>query len=213
MIPTFNPSAPTELCSIMEKHGSDKGSHNMREWHNYTTLYSALFSDKRDSIQTVFELGLGTNFTDIPSNMGIHGKPGASHRGWAEYFPNALVYGADIDKRVLFNTDRISTYYCDQLNPATIKEMWEHMPIEFDIMLDDGLHLFASNKCFFDNSFHKLAVGGTYIVEDIVNDEVDAFVQQIPIWETMHPTYTFQLIAVPHHNHHDNRLLVIKRNA
>lgn len=213
MLPSFDHHLSTELCSIMEKYGSDKGSSDMKGWHNYTTLYHALFADKRTVVTNVFELGLGTNFTDVPSNMGVHGKPGASHHGWAEYFPNAHVYGADIDRRILFNTDRITTYYCDQTNPDTIKQMWNKIPYDFDVIVEDGLHTFSANKCFFENSIHKLAVGGTYIIEDILNKEVYLFEQQVRAWEAQYPSFSFEMVRIPHHNTFDNRLLVIKRIA
>ena len=35
-------------------------------------------------------------------NMTASGKPGASLRVWRDYFNNAQVIGADIDKRILF---------------------------------------------------------------------------------------------------------------
>ncbi len=210
----FVSTTSNELCCIMEKYGSDKGSGNMNGWHNYTTLYHPLFSPVRDSVKNVFEMGLGTNYTDIPSNMGVNGKPGASHRGWAEYFPNARIYGADIDKRVLFNDDRISTYYCDQLNKDIIKDMWLNMPQEFDIIVDDGLHTFDANKCLFDNSHHKLAVGGVYVIEDIIFSTIPLFTKQIELWKIAHPTYSFNLVKLSHHkNMHDNCLLLIKRNT
>ena len=54
----------------------------------------------------IFEVGLGTNNVDVPSNMGKDGKPGASLRAWRDYFPNA-----DIDTRILFKEDKIQTFY------------------------------------------------------------------------------------------------------
>jgi hypothetical protein len=41
-----NVSAPTKMCRVMTKCGSDKGN----GWHNYTTLYSALFGRSSESI-------------------------------------------------------------------------------------------------------------------------------------------------------------------
>ena len=35
---------------------------------------------------------------------------------WKEYFSNAEIYGADIDKNVLFFENRIKTYHVDQLD-------------------------------------------------------------------------------------------------
>jgi len=57
---------PTELCHLMSKHGSDKGGGT---WHNYTQLYSRLFAPFRSEEFDVFELGIGSNNEDVPSNM------------------------------------------------------------------------------------------------------------------------------------------------
>lgn len=152
----------TDLCRIMTKCGSDKGN-----GHNYTIFYSVLFEKIRNEKLNIFEVGLGTNNVNIPSNMGKNGIPGASLRGWKEYFQNSDIYGADIDKDILFSEDRIQTFHCDQTNPEIIKDMWEKIPVEFDIMVDDGLHTFEANICFFENSFHKLKQSGYFIIEDI----------------------------------------------
>ena len=57
--------------------------------------------------------------------MGINGKPGASLYGWSDFFPNSKIFGADIDINILFRTERIKTYYCDQLNPNDINDVLE----------------------------------------------------------------------------------------
>jgi hypothetical protein len=86
------------MCQVMTGHGSDKG----RRAHNYTTVYSALLRGKFNQPYRVFELGLGTNNPELLSTMGVAGTPGASLRGWRELFPNATIYGADIDRTILF---------------------------------------------------------------------------------------------------------------
>ena len=135
---------PTELCKIMGKSGSDKGNINLSNTaHNYTILYDYLFSHLKDKEIRLFELGLGTNNPNLPSSMGINGVPGASLYGWKEYFPKAKIYGADIDKNILFNTDDIKTYYCDQRSSQIIQNMWNsntELKDEFDIIIEDGLH-------------------------------------------------------------------------
>jgi len=115
------PGAPTELCTIMTDAGSDKGS----GWHNYTILYHFLFHERRNAVRSLFEVGIGTNFADMPSNMGGNGIPGASLRGWRDYFPEAQIVGADADRRVLFSEERITTYYVDQLDGEAIDALWE----------------------------------------------------------------------------------------
>ena len=143
-----------ELCELMAKYGSDKGSLSHNGRHNYTAFYYEMFKDVRNEALNIFELGLGTNNIDVFSNMGPDGKPGASLRAWREFFPNAQIYGGDIDVRILFQEERIKTYYCDQRTPDTIKDMWTNPDLNdltFDIIIDDGLNDFMGNKFFFEN--------------------------------------------------------------
>jgi len=163
----------SELC---EKYGSDKGFINIDidnkpdNWHphTYATYYHSIFNLSRESIRHVFECGLGTNNPNIKSNMTENGIPGASLRVWRDYFFNAQIYGGDIDKEVLFEEDRIKTFYVDQLDSNSIKSMWETIKVEyFDIIIDDGLHESEANYNFFINSFHKLKKNGVFIIEDV----------------------------------------------
>jgi hypothetical protein len=180
----FSGGPNTELCEIMIRNGSDKGYNPNKVSHNYTTFYHYLFNNIRYKNLRIFELGMGTTNPDILSNMGADGTPGASHRGWAEFFPNSMVYGADIDKDILFQTDRIHTYWCDQTNPGAIAEMWKEPELQeqFDIIVDDGLHQYEAGKCFFENSVHKLKVGGFYIIEDVSELDVHKYKKCIHLW-------------------------------
>lgn len=157
---------PTELCLIMNKYGSDKGF----RMHDYTQLYHRWFRDTRKYILNIFELGLGTNNPNLPSSMGVNGKPGASLRGWREYFPISNIYGADIDRDILFSEDRIQTFYVDQLDEVKIQSMWKENldDLLFDIIIDDGLHTLDANICFLKNSVHKLSSNGVYVIEDVI---------------------------------------------
>jgi SAM-dependent methyltransferase len=199
----------------MGEQGSDKGHANITaSRHNYTTLYYHLFKDMRHKPLRVFELGLGTNNLDVPSNMGPQGRPGASLYGWNQFFPSAKIFGADIDTRILFNTPAIQTYYCDQTNPRVIHKMWETPELRepFDIIVEDGLHAFDANVCFFENSIHRLAKGGYYIIEDITNPDKTKFEEILKEWRQIYMDLTFTLVAIPStRNDWDNTLLVVKK--
>lgn len=80
----------SSLTEIMNRNGSDKGSGH----HNYTNYYEKLFGHLRECKIDVLEIGIGSNNKNIPSNMsGTPGgyKPGASLRGWKEYFSLAHI--------------------------------------------------------------------------------------------------------------------------
>lgn len=201
----------TPLCEIMEKYGSDKGGSKNRteHGHNYTIKYHEIFQHFRDSPINVFELGLGTNNLDVVGNMGANGKPGASLRGWKEYFPNAMVYGADIDKRILFQEDRIKTVFCDQTSPEIITNMWTTLGQTFDIIVDDGLHTFEPNKCFLDNSLPYLKPGGIYIIEDINNFDIHKWTYTLKQYPGLHG----EVHTIPYAQNRggDNNVAIIKK--
>ena len=163
---TVNSSSNSKLTALMNLYGSDKGGKNNH--HNYSEFYSELFFNQRKKVKNFLEIGLGTNNIKMPSNMGKDGKPLASLKAWRDYFENANIYGADIDKNILENEERIKTFYVDQTNPEEIKKMFKNIGVNrFDIILEDGLHEYNANICFFENSIEYLSDEGFYIIEDI----------------------------------------------
>jgi len=157
---------------LCEKYGTDKGGSNSklneRDVHFYSCFYNNFFKDKKDQIKLILECGIGTTDETISANMSKLGNPGASLRVLREYFLNAKIYGADIDKNILFTSDRISTYYVDQLDSFSINSMWENINEDnFDLIIDDGMHSLHAAYNFFSLSFKKLKKNGIYIIEDV----------------------------------------------
>src|SRR5262249_10257205 len=160
---------------VMARYGSDKAS------HGYTQLYSALFKDRFDHPLRVFELGLGTNNLAMLSNMGVFGAPGASLRGWRDVFPQGSVYGADIDREILFQEDGIQSFYCDQLDKFSIRKVWSHRALRggADIIIEDGLHTFEANVSFLEESLEYLRPGGVYVIEDIGWEDIEKWHERL----------------------------------
>ena len=206
---SVNALAPTKMCRVMTKYGSDKG-----RLLKYTTVYSALFKDRGNEPLRVLELGLGSNNPDVPSNMGVFGAPGASLRGWRDLFPHARVYGADIDRRILFQEDRIKTFYCDQLDPSSIRELWSQPDLQggADFIIEDGLHTFEANIAFLQESLGHLRPGGIYVTEDIMWNEVEQWYDQLAtVYSKQYPTYEFSFVTSLNGGSRDPNLLVVRR--
>jgi SAM-dependent methyltransferase len=203
---TVNLLAPTRMCRAMGKYGSDKPR------NTYTAVYSALFNERCDQPLRIFELGLGTNNPAMLSNMGVFGMPGASHRGWRELFPHALIYGADIDRAILFQEDRINTFYCNQLDRSSIRELWSHpdMQAGADIIIEDGLHTFEANVSFLEASLDHLRPGGVYVVEDIGGEDVEKWYERLEkVYSRQYPTHEFAFVVLAEQG--DGNLLFIRR--
>jgi hypothetical protein len=211
----FSPADVNELGGLCEKYGSDKGSGTQAfsRQHNFTAYYHSLFTPIRNQRISFFEMGLGTNNTSILSNMGSHGKPGASLRAWRDYFPKAQIYGADIDKDILFNEHRITTFYCDQTSTSSLQEVIKEIP-DMDVIIDDGLHTFNANISMLHSFIHKLKIGGVYIIEDVVGSNLQEYTEYIRnTLIKVYPHIGFSLLQIPHErNTNDNNLIVIQRN-
>jgi hypothetical protein len=206
-----NVIAPTEMCRVMLWNGSDKSLVR----HNFTVVYSALFESLRRHPLRIFELGLGTNNPNLASSMGAYGTPGASLRAWRKLFPNALIYGADIDRDILFEEDGIKTFYCDQLDSSAIDELWSQPALKggMDVIIDDGLHTIEANLSFLGRSIEHLRPGGIYVVEDILTTVLGQWHNQLETsYSKRFPDCDFALVELPNaSNRYDNNLLVIRR--
>jgi hypothetical protein len=181
MVIRYSKDTTNQLSALCDRYGSDKGTLKPAGYpfpfpwpaHTFADFYSLLFGGRREAVRNVFECGLGTNNPTVASSMGVHGKPGASLRVWRDYFPNAEIVGADIDRDILFSEDRITTHYLDQTDPASIAALWATVGVEsFDLMLDDGLHVFEAGVCLFENANAKLSSDGVYIIEDVASSDL-----------------------------------------
>tara|TARA_B100000900_G_C20492926_1_gene680345 strand:+ start:17 stop:832 length:816 start_codon:yes stop_codon:yes gene_type:complete len=160
------------IKSYFNKYNSDKS-----KIHNYHLVYGSLFK-KRNNVKKVLEIGLGTDNENLISNMGIYGKPGASVRAFKDFFPKAKIYGADIDKEILFQETRIKTDYVDQTNLNSINKLYQKIGSNFDLIIDDGLHASYANINVIISSLNYLKKGGFLVIEDIP-------FKTITIWEVV----------------------------
>jgi len=159
-----------QLKELFNKYGSDKAS-----THNYYKIYSYLLSTL-EKPKRIFEIGLGTNNTDIVSTMGAEGKPGASLRAFRDFLPECTIHGADYDKRILFTEDRIKTYFVDQTDQKTFSNLM--IEDEFDLMIDDGLHSPNANLHSLKFFLDMVSDNGYAVIEDI-------HISNEPIWEVV----------------------------
>ena len=125
-----------ELSSKFNLHKSDKST-----IHNYHLIYASLFKEKV-KVKGLLEIGLGTHDWNIASHMPKHEhQPGASLMAFRDFFSTAMIYGADIDKKILFKKQRIQTYYVDQTDLSSFENLSKNLKNKkIDLIIDDGLH-------------------------------------------------------------------------
>jgi hypothetical protein len=120
-----------KLTRIANKYDTDKGS---RCSHNpplhFTQIYEMGMRHLRNKPIKLLEIGIDR---------------GNSLHMWAEYFPNATIFGADIDDKSYLDTDRIKTFRCDQGNRESLKRLIAQTG-DVDVIIDDGSHVVAHQQ-------------------------------------------------------------------
>jgi hypothetical protein len=176
--------------------------------HTYTDIYSLLFANIRSQVKNVFECGIGSSDETMDFAMTSNGKPGASLRVWRDYFSNALVWGADIDTKALFEEERIKTGYIDQFSPTAIKQFFQETNVgRFDVMIDDGFHSYEAGISLFENAIDKLADNGIYVIEDISCKGMEKFKEYF-----QQKNFLVDYIVMNSTMNEGNAMLVIRKN-
>lgn len=199
------------LSKLAIDNGTDKGYlyNDSKFTHSYTDFYHLLLQFNRFSTLSVLEFGIGSTDKKYQNNMGVGGKPGASLRMWRDYFPNANIYGADIDSSILFEDNRIKTFYLDALKVETFRPVIDSLPSQFDLIVDDSLHTFDAGKNLFENFFHLLSKGGYYIIEDVDLTTAERYIMYL---KTRGVCFNFVRLQTPFFSVLGNNNLIVISN-
>ncbi len=186
------------LKAVFDSYGCDKSLS-----HNYHCVYGAVLKDL-GTVSLMLEIGLGTTNTDVVSNMGRIWTPGNSLRAFRKYLPDAMIIGADIDKRILFEEERIRTHFVDQTDIATLRTLGSSIPGQLDLLIDDGLHAPNANLATLILGLEKVRPGGWIVIEDIA-EEALAFWQIVG--SMMCRTHQYHLIQA-----HGGLVVAVKKS-
>jgi len=169
------------------KYGTDKGTK-----HHYLKVYYDLFKDKRESVKKVLEIGAGE---------------GAGLRMFRDFFPNATIYGAEIDKKRVYNINndeprdfRIEVFECDQSSEYDLINLISKIGGDIDLVIDDGSHKPEDQVLTCMTLMKRLHYGAIYIIEDVVKPEIAKWL------------YKFYPEVIKVGNRYDDRLIVMKIN-
>ncbi len=152
----------TPLCELAYKYKTDKC---LKIRHDYTPIYYQFLKNKRLSVKKVLEMGVGFQET-MPSISDY--QVGASLRMWREFFPNAQIYGADIDPRGMFKEDRIETFLCDQSKEDSLRSLIEKTGADIDVFIDDGSHISQHQITTIKTLMPLFKKDVFYAVEDVI---------------------------------------------
>lgn len=160
----------SKFRETFKKNGSNKGG----EWKQRNNIIRSFYADFYEDIllnkdiKNLLEIGIGLS----------NEAPGSSLKSWKELYPNANIYGADINKSVLFEEDRIKTFYTNQLSRFDLLEFKKNLNnTKFDVIIDDGLHTYEANINTFETLFSLLEKKGFYFIEDIIYPNLSKYIQ------------------------------------
>ena len=139
-----------DFAKIGFKYKTDKVTH-----HNYYKIYPE-YLEKYRKIKNMAMLEIGV---DKSRSLYL----------WLDYFPNAFIYGIDIDAKE--SGDRYKVFKCDQSDLTQLEETKNkilNQKRDIFFIIDDGSHVSEHQILTFNNYFDTLLVnGGCYIIEDI----------------------------------------------
>lgn len=141
-----------ELDEYAKKYGTDK----QISCHGYTKFYDQKFNPWREVPLRILEIGVHMGF---------------SLQMWADYFPNATIWGIDDgssgDLREVYDNPRIKFRKGSQVDNDFLTRVAGEAG-QFDIIMDDGSHY--SHHIVHTLNFlfgPYLRAGGYYVVEDL----------------------------------------------
>lgn len=120
--------------------------------HNYLVYYWMHFRDIRLRVQKVLEIGVQTD---------------RCLKMWEEFFPNATIFGVDIDPACqAFEGGRRRIMIGDQGSREFCQQIIADSGGQFDIIIDDGSHIVEHQLNTFNWMFPSLNQHGIYVIED-----------------------------------------------
>ncbi len=142
-------NTPTTMRSF-EVIGSHFGTDKIHQ-HGYHRFYPIFLEKLRDQSICMLEIGTEEN---------------RSIKLWEEYFPNARIFGIDIESE--FENERTKVFKGDQSDTEFLEQIVSKINEKTDLIIDDGSHHPDHQVITFCHLFQNLLKpGGIYIIEDI----------------------------------------------
>ena len=173
------------LTEIAIKYGSDRQPLSK---HSYTPYYFELFKDRIGEIEKILEIGVGSD--------------GAGLRMWRDFFPNANIYGAEIDQNRIFTDGRIQVFYCDQASQNDLMALLDKTGHDLDFVVEDASHKPEDQVFTCLTLMPYLKSDVVYIIEDVADAS---------IVEKLSPYYDVEVPQlIPKKKRYDDRLVVVR---
>jgi len=137
--------------------------------HKYSIFYEKYFSKFKHKEIKILELG------------SHEGKGIAS---FYYYFPNAHLYGANINPfQMIYKSKRVTELFVDVASKEILNNLAHHLDFDLDIIIDDASHNLRDILITLPIFFKKLKNNGIYVIEDInqfhVFKELNPYLKEI----------------------------------
>lgn len=149
------------LTELANRYGSDKGD-KAHGRHRYASTYHSLFHKMRSNPMNLLEIGLLHPFD-------TKGKAARapSLQMWREYFPEAALFGFDINDFSQVKMQRCTIFRGDMGSREDLLAMANTARVQFDIVIEDGSHASHHQQIALAALFPFVSPGGLYIIEDL----------------------------------------------
>lgn len=168
-----------DLTLLAIKYGTDKWGK-----HNYTPAYYDLFKDSKQWVRKVLEIGVAE---------------GAGVRMFRDFFPKAMIYGAEIEEKRVIHEERIEVFECDQSKPDDLIKLLSNTGFDLDIVIDDGSHKPKDQIITALTILPLLKKESLYIIEDVADKSIErAFDDYDYKWIECGDRYDDRLLVIRH---------------
>jgi hypothetical protein len=161
-----------ELTVLADKVGSDKGT--LFDGHRYTRIYRRVFEGRRQDRLTFLEIGLHRPEAD--GRRAVNAVEGATNAAaseapslvmWRRFFPNAKIFGFDIDDFSRVHIAQCTIIRGDMSSPDDLNRLIRTIGQPIDIIIDDASHASYHQQVALGYLFPYLRSGGIYVIEDL----------------------------------------------
>ena len=154
------------IKKAFDNAGSDKSVD-----HFYENGYCQVLPDKANNI---LEIGIAN----------VNASKSSVH-AWTELYPDANIYALDTVLEKLINDGKVASFHVDQSDAIDLynfTSIVRESNIKFDVIVDDGSHIFSHAKLTFEFLFPLTQNNGVYCVEDIQKNS-HSIQQTVYDWE------------------------------
>lgn len=159
--------------------------------HDYLRHFHRHYAERRMEVRKVIEIGV---------------CGGESLRMWEQYFPNAMIYGVDINPECKrHESNRVKVFIGSQADTTFMNDVMDSVGGNVDLINDDGSHEADHQILGFQLWFPHLVDGGVYAIEDIgvheheparraVNTALSELIHHVNYWPPNVPGAAWPLV-------------------